>query len=86
MNGRMRRSDRRRMPQRPKILEKGIAYYDDERSRIPDELRMSFEDGTTAVYRLKTDDPAPILVENIRIIRKWLGYTPPDLREGAETE
>ena len=42
---------------------------------IPDSVRVSFSDGTTAIYDLHTDQPAPVIYENIRIIRKMkVGY------------
>ena len=60
---------------RPEPLGSVLIHYDREDSRIPDSLRLSFSDGTTAVYRLHVDQPAPIITENIHIIRKWkVGY------------
>ena len=38
---------------------------------IPEALRVSFSDGSTAVYDLRIQQPAPQILENIRIIRKW---------------
>lgn len=55
---------------RPKVLPNPLAIYDHEYSRIPDRIRVSFADGSTAVYELRTDQPHPLIVENIRIIRK----------------
>lgn len=56
---------------RPKPLPVPVYIYDRENSRIPDRLRVSFEDGSTAVYDLQVEQPHPLLVENIRILRKW---------------
>ena len=56
---------------RPEMLPEKVSYYDTEYSRIPDRIRVSFEDGTTAVYDLRMTQPAPVILENIRIIRKW---------------
>ena len=55
----------------PGILPGIVTYFDHECSRIPDRIRVSFEDGTTAVYELKIEQPHPIIAENIKIIRKW---------------
>ena len=56
---------------RPDIMGKPVALYDDDWSRIPERVRLCFSDGTTAVYELHQDMPAPIIRENIEIIRKW---------------
>ena len=56
---------------RPELLDKVVPIYDHDFSKKPDHIRVSFEDGTTAVYDLRTVQPAPVIVENIRIIRKW---------------
>ena len=56
---------------RPEILPKPVPYYWFDFSVIPDQIRVSFSDGSTAVYDLRTDQPAPVIIENIKIIRKW---------------
>ena len=56
---------------RPKILPKPVPIYEHECSEIPDRIRVSFADGSTAIYELRVEQPAPIIVENIKIIRKW---------------
>lgn len=56
---------------RPKMLDKPLAVYEHDFSRHPDRLRVSFSDGSTAVYDIRRDQPAPVILENIRIIRKW---------------
>ena len=56
---------------RPEMLPKPAPIYDRESSRLPDRLRASFEDGSTAVYELRIEQPAPVIIENIKIIRKW---------------
>ena len=56
---------------RPKILPKPVPIYEHECSEIPDRIRVSFSDGSTALYDLHTDMPAPLIVENIKIIKKW---------------
>ena len=56
---------------RPEILPKPMPMYEHDCSKYPDQIRVSFSDGSTAVYDLHTDQPAPVILENIRIIRKW---------------
>lgn len=58
-------------PKRPEPLEKVVKYYDHECSVHPDSIRVSFSDGSTAVYDIRREQPAPVIVENIKIIRKW---------------
>ena len=55
---------------RPRMLEKPVEIYDYEISKYPDRLRVSFADGRTFVYELRRDQPSPVIMENIRIIRK----------------
>ena len=60
---------------RPTILPKPVPVYEYEHSEYPELIRISFSDGTTAVYELRTDQPHPVIMENIKIIRKWkTGY------------
>lgn len=59
------------LPKRPKMLPNPAPYYWFDFSIIPDEIRVSFSDGSTVVYELQTHQPHPIIQENIRIIRKW---------------
>ena len=60
---------------RPDLLPGTISYYDYEISKYPDRIRVSFADGKTLVYELRQDQPAPVILENIKIIRKWkTGY------------
>lgn len=56
---------------RPTILPQPMPVYEYDTSRIPEKIRVSFSDGTTAVYELRMNQPAPVIMENIRIIRKW---------------
>ena len=67
---------------RPEIMPKVLPIYEYECSEIPEKIRVSFADGQTAVYELRTEQPAPVIMENIRIIRKWkTGYQAPKRRE-----
>ena len=56
---------------RPEILPKVVPVYEHEYSEVPERIRVSFSDGSTAVYDLHTDQPAPVIIENTKIIRKW---------------
>ena len=63
---------RRAKPKRPQILDKVVPIYDeDHNSRLPDSIRVSFEDGSTAVYDIHVEQPHPACMESITIIRKW---------------
>jgi hypothetical protein len=59
---------------RPRMLDKPLEIYDYEFSKYPDRIRVSFADGRTFVYDIRTEQPASVIEENIRIIRKWKGY------------
>lgn len=56
---------------RPQMLAQAVPFYRHKESRIPEMIRMSFEDGTTVVYHLRGTEMPPEILENIRIIRKW---------------
>ena len=58
-------------PERPKMLDRPVAQYEHKYSIHPETIRVSFSDGSTAVYDLRVNQPAPVIVENIQIIRKW---------------
>ena len=58
-------------PRRPDPLDKVVPYYEHDCSKHPEQIRVAFSDGSTAVYDLRTDQPAPVIIENIKIIRKW---------------
>ena len=68
--------------ERPKMMPESVSYYDRDSSRLPDRIRASFEDGSSAVYIRRVEQPAPVILENIRIIRKWRqGYVnQPEIR------
>ena len=67
---------------RPRILPKPLPVYEHNFSEYPEMIRVSFSDGSTAVYELRTDQPHPVIIENIKIIRKWKkGYVnQPEIR------
>lgn len=55
---------------RKRILTLAVPKYEHESSKYPEQIRVSFADGHTAVYDMRVDQPAPVILENIRIIRK----------------
>ena len=66
---------------RPEMMPKPAAIYEHEISRYPDKIRVSFKDGHSRVYEIVEEQPAPVILENIRIIRKWkTGYVNQPLR------
>lgn len=73
---------------RPKPLPLPVYNYERDSSRIPDSVRVCFDDGTTAVYPLRVDQPKPLVMESIRIIRKWRSegyqYMPPRRRRSRK--
>ena len=56
---------------RPEIMPKPVPIYEHKDSEIPEKVRISFTNGTSAVYELQIDQPHPVIIENIKIIRKW---------------
>ena len=56
---------------KPTMMGRPLPYYDRDSSRHPERIRVSFSDGSTAVYELRVEQPAPVILENIAIIRKW---------------
>ena len=62
--------------------------FEHEASDYPDAVRVSFPNGRTIVYTRQVQQPEPMLVESIRIIRKWktegYKYTPPRRRRNQK--
>lgn len=56
---------------RPTMLPKAMPAYDHKCSIYPDQIRVSFSDGHTEIYDRRVVQPAPQLVESVKIIRKW---------------
>ena len=52
-------------PERPQMLPVAVPHYNGEHSTIPDSMRVSFSDGSTAVYDLRVEQPRPVLVKSI---------------------
>ena len=68
---------------RPRMLDKPLEIYDYEFSKYPDRIRVSFADGRTFMYDIRTEQPHPVIMENIRIIRRMKnGYQPRRRRRG----
>ena len=59
-----------KIEKRPMMLPVPLPIYEHPDSEIPDKVRISFSNGTSAVYELHVDQPAPVILENIRIIRR----------------
>ena len=56
---------------RPEVLDKPALTYRTEESVHPDQIRLSFSDGSTAIYDLRTELPHQILARNHEIMKKW---------------
>lgn len=70
----------------PEMLPNPVPHYEREIGKYPDSIRVSFKDGHTAVYDIRVEQPAPVIVENIKIIRKWKqGYVNKPLRRRNRT-
>ena len=54
----------------PDPLPAMTAYYEHDFSRHPASIRMSFEDGTTVIYDIRRDQPHPLVLKNIKIMRQ----------------
>ena len=58
---------------RPEILDRVVPIYEHEYSVLPDRIRVLFSDGRTMNYDIHMDQPAPVIIENIKIIRRMKG-------------
>ena len=68
---------RNREEERPEMLNEPFPYYDHELSRYPERIRVSFDDGSTQIYEIRSEMPAPVIMENIEIIQRMtVGYPP----------
>ena len=59
-----------KLEKRPMILPEPLPIYEHVDSEIPERIRISFTNGTSAVYDLHVDQPAPQVIESIKIIRR----------------
>ena len=81
----MNRQERRDRMNRPEVLEKPALTYRTEESVHPDQVRLSFSDGSTAIYDLRTELPNPLMARNHEIMKKWKGYrNQPTRRRGKK--
>ena len=55
----------------PKPLPMPVCISGPEDGRLPELIRIAFDDGTTAVYRLKEAENDQLIIKSIEIIRKW---------------
>ena len=70
-----------KIEKRPAIMPEPVPIYEHTFSEIPERVRISFTNGTSAIYDLHTDQPAPVILENIKIIRRMKqGYVNKPLR------
>lgn len=74
------------LTKRPAMLPEPVPIYEHTFSEIPERVRISFTNGTSAIYDLHTDQPAPVILENIKIIRRMKqGYVnQPPRRRGRK--
>ena len=59
------------LKKRPEMLAFPVPIYEHTDSEIPEKVRISFTNGTSAIYMLHVDQQKPMVMESIRIIRKW---------------
>ena len=55
---------------RPEVMGKVVPLYDHDYSILPDRIRVAFKDGRTAIYDIHITQPSPVIVQNIKLIRK----------------
>ena len=58
------------MMDRPEMMPKPAGIYDFDFSEIPDHVRISFSNGTTAIYDLRTTQPHPLALKNVEIMKE----------------
>lgn len=77
-----------KLKKRPEMLAYPVPIYERTDSEIPEKVRISFTNGTSAIYVLHVDQPKPLVMESIRIIRKWRSegyqYVPPRRRRSRK--
>ena len=70
-----------KIERRPEMLPKPLPIYEHTDSEIPEKVRISFTNGTSAIYELHVEQPAPVIIENIKIIRRMKqGYVNQPMR------
>lgn len=58
------------MNDRPNLLPEPVPYYEHEYSKHPDSIRMSFDDGSTAIYDIRRNMPHPLVIKNSEIMKE----------------
>lgn len=59
-----------KLEKRPEILPNPLPVYERTDSEIPERVRISFTNGTSAIYDLHTDQPHPLVLKNIEIMKE----------------
>lgn len=59
-----------KIERRPEILPNPLPVYERTDSEIPERVRISFTNGTSAIYDLHTDQPHPLVLKNIEIMKE----------------
>ena len=54
----------------PEMMPKPVPIYEHTDSEIPERVRVSFTNGTSAIYDLHTEQPAPQVEKCLTIIRR----------------
>ena len=57
-------------PPRKRILTMAVPIYEHDSSKYPEQIRVSFADGHTAVYDMRIDQPHPLVLKNIEIMKE----------------
>ena len=64
-------------PPRKRILTIAVPRYAHESSKYPEQIRVSFGDGHTAIYDMRVEQPHPLVLKNIEIMREMKKKTTP---------
>jgi hypothetical protein len=57
-------------PPRKRILAMAVPRYEHESSKYPEQIRVSFGDGHTAIYDMRVEQPHPLVLKNIEIMKE----------------
>lgn len=55
---------------RPELLPEAVPYYEHDFSIHPDSVRISFKDGSSAVYDIRMNYPHPLVLKNAEIMKE----------------
>ena len=56
--------------ERPELLPEAVPYYEHDFSVHPDSVRISFKDGSSAVYDIRMNYPHPLVLKNAEIMKE----------------